>query len=110
MQKRKQPEPFNDGIVELFDTDEDGERGDLINQYRFGYQTVGSSRFFGAQAVRVKVDELIRIPMQRELKAGIKAVIRGIEYEVKQVQHIQDSFPPKTLLSLEKKGVRDGKF
>jgi len=44
------------------------------------------------------------VPQQRSIEAIHRAVIDGAEYRIEQVQHIDDTNPPATLLTLRKVG------
>lgn len=106
MQTRVKFETFNDGTVECFVQDEEGEKGESIAKLRFGNQVIGAQRYYKAKATDVEISRLIRVPLLEKLEPHQIAAIDGREYNVAQVQHIFDSHPKKTVLSLEKKGRR----
>ena len=68
----------------------------------FGDRTVGFKRHYAARAAGTQVERLIQIPLRREISAVDRVVIDGTEYKIEQAQHLADSNPPATLLSLRK--------
>ena len=100
-------EAFNDGTVFIYklkDVSLPGLRADLkpvpYGKYRFKYKTIGVKRNFEAEQAQVRLDELVKIPLNRGISSQDIAVIMGVQYEIKQAQHIPDTLPPTTVLSL----------
>ena len=105
MQKKKF-ETFNDGVVDIYDLDEEGEKGEKIATMRFGNQVIGTERYFKAKATDVEITKLIRIPMISKVEVHQIAEINGKDFRIVQAQQIFDSHPKKTVLSLEKRSRR----
>lgn len=108
-QKITNVETFNDGmayVYKLTNTAEPGLRPQLTPRlYRklmFGYKTIGVKRNYEALQAQVKLDELIQIVLDRHVSPQDIVVIEDVQYQIKQVQHKQDTFPFTSLLSLEK--------
>lgn len=107
MYKKPKFETFNDGNVRLYaqkDISEPGKRPEirpvLICSCNFEYRTIGAKRHFEAAQAQVRLDEMISVPLNRAVSTQCLAVIDGIQYEIKQVQHKTDTLPPTSMLSL----------
>ena len=108
-QKITDVETFNDGMVYIYklaNTAEPGLRPQytptLYRKLMFGYKTIGVKRNYEALQAQVKLDELIQVMLDRHISSQDVAVIEDVQYQIKQVQHKQDTFPFTSLLSLEK--------
>lgn len=108
MKKKKvQFEVFGDGVVRVYKMSDISLPGDrpclkpvLYHKYGFDYKTIGSRRKFDAMQAEVQIDEMISIPMDREIHDLDIFVINGQQFEVKQIQHRQDTKPASSLVSL----------
>lgn len=108
MKKKKvQFEVFGDGVTHIFKMKDMSEPGDrpclkpvLYHKYGFDYKTIGSRRKYDAMQAEVQIDEMISIPMDREIHDLDIFVICGQQFEVKQIQHKQDTKPATSLVSL----------
>lgn len=100
----KKFETFNSGIVEIFKTDKEGEPDERIAKLRFGNQVIGAGRYYKAKATDVDISRLIRVPLLENIMPHHIALINDKQYKIVQIQHIYESMPRKTLLSLEKRG------
>jgi len=81
----------------------------LKNSLRYKERTVGITRYYAAMKEDIKIDSVIRCPEVRGLsdKATdilVAILIDGYQYEVKQIQYIEDARPPSMDLTLEKVG------
>lgn len=108
-QKRRRFKTFNDGLVLLYKVGNIAEEGDMPKDglmqeqmYRFHYETIGVQRNYTAMQNDVKLSELISIPKDRSISPLDVAIINGKQYEIMQVQHIDDTLPPTSKLSLRK--------
>lgn len=68
----------------------------------FGERTVGFKRHYAARAAGSQIERLIQVPIQREISAVNRVVIDGAEYKIEQAQHLADTNPPATVLTLRK--------
>jgi hypothetical protein len=68
----------------------------------FGDRTVGFKRHYAARAAGTQIERLIQVPLQREISAVNRVVIDGAEYKIEQAQHLADTNPPTTILTLRK--------
>ena len=98
---------FNDGIVELFKVVNTANQGDSINETlsplcvaRFDARTVGIKRQYEAMQYQIEIKSVLQIPMNRNITTKDIAVVNGLKYRIVQVQHIKDTKPPHTLISL----------
>ncbi len=109
IQKQTKFETFNDGVASIYKLTDVSEPG-LKPMFRpkfhrcvpFQYKTIGIKRNYEAFQASVKIDELIKIHQDRRISTQDIVVIEGIQYDIKQVQHKQETAPPTTLLSLQR--------
>lgn len=108
-QKKTKFETFNDGICciyKLVDTSIPGLKPCMkplfYRAMPIEYKTIGIKRNYEAMQASVRIDELIKIPQDRKISPQDIVVIEGTQYDVKQVQHKQETAPPTTLLSLQR--------
>jgi hypothetical protein len=94
---------FSDGFCDIYTVK--GNRLDAkLLTLCFGDRTVGMKRYYAARAASVEITRLIQVPRQKSIEAVHRAVINGAEYKIEQVQHLSDTNPPATLLTLRKVG------
>ncbi len=96
-------ETFNDGVVHIHAADDKDRINEEIEKYNFGERVIGIKRYYSSNAVNVNISRLVRIPQQREIDTSMIAKIGGNEYKIVQVQHINDTNPKTTDLSLSLK-------
>ncbi len=108
-EKKTRFETFNDGVCHIYklaDVSIPGYKPQLRPKwYRsvpFGYKTIGVRRNYEAMQAQVRLDEMIIITQNREISPQDIVVINGVQYDIKQVQHKQDTAPRTTLLSLQR--------
>ncbi len=97
---KKQFEEFNDGIVTICTVNADNLLEKKHGGLRFGDEIVGVTRHYAAQAADTRVDRVIHVIQQKNIKAHDVAVIEGEQYDVDKADHIKDTLPPITRLSL----------
>ena len=107
---------FPDGVVSVYKVTDLALPGDLPKEglvlkqsLRYKERTVGLNRYYAALQNNIKVDFVIRCPEVRGLSEKatdilVAILIDGYQYEVKQIQYIEDSMPPAMDLSLERAG------
>lgn len=102
-------ERFTDGIAKVYAVTNIAEQGDrpiegLKLKYRLCYQykTVGVKRFVEAQQVFMQVDEMISVPQRRSISTADIVILGTVQYRIVQVQHIDDTKPKTTKISLWK--------
>lgn len=109
LKKKDRPkfETFNDGYACIYITQNVSQPGfePIINhvlrqKYPFSYQTIGVKRAYEAAQAQAKLEELIKIPLDRGVSTQCIVGIDNIKYEVKLVQHKYDTHPATTWLSL----------
>lgn len=105
--QRPKFEVFNNGFVEIYQIENVAKKGFepvekpvLHQKYPFNYQTIGVKRAYEAAQAQCKLEELIKIPLDRAVSTQHIAAIDGIRYEIKLVQHKQETLPGTTWLSL----------
>lgn len=95
---------FTDGLCDIYSV-KNNQLDSKIMTLCFGDRTVGVKRYYAARAASVEVTRLIQIPWQPSIEAvAHRAVIGGTEYKIEQVQQLNDTNPPVTLLTLRKVG------
>lgn len=98
---KKQFEEFNDGIVEIYTAnDEDRLERKLENGLRFGEESVSVTRHYAAIAADTRADRVIHILRQQDIKPHDIAVIDKEQYDIDKVDHIKETLPPITRLTL----------
>lgn len=94
---------FADGTCEIYSV-----KGNRIDEKLltlcFGDRVIGYKRHFAARAANSDITRLIQVPRQFSIEAVNRAVIGGEEYKIEQVQHLPDTNPPATVLTLRKIG------
>ena len=100
---------FNDGILRLFETDND----DAIiaaseKKYPFGEQVIGVKRYFAARSNDIELKKVIHIHRNLAAVTDMAAVIGNTRYKIEQVQHPMNTNPPCTVLSLSQRGLYEG--
>ena len=109
-------ESYSDGVVSLYKVTDLAQPGDLpveglvLKQtLRYHERTVGLTRYYAALHEDIKVDYVIRCPEVRGLsdKATdiiVAVLVDGQQYQVMQIQYIEDAQPKSMDLSLERLG------
>lgn len=108
-EKKTQFQTFNDGIVWIYKLADVSLPGfkpvfkpRLHKKYQFHYKTIGVRRNYDAMQAGVRLDEMLIIMQDRNISPQDIAVVNGVQYDIKQVQHMNDTFPHTTLLSLQR--------
>ena len=108
-EKKTKFETLNDGVCRIYKLENTAEPGlkpnlepVIYKKMNFAYKTIGVKRNYEALQAMVKLDEMIEIMLDRGVSTQDVVVIEDVQYEIKQVQHKQDTFPHTSLLSLEK--------
>lgn len=71
----------------------------------FGNRTLGMQRYYSAKAATVEITRLIQVTQQCSITSANRVVIENEEYKIEQVQHLDDTNPRATVLTLHKIGV-----
>lgn len=103
-------EVFNDGIADVYDVNTDDRLEKAKEGLRFGNENVGITRHYAAQAADSRVDRMIHVLYQRDVKPHQVVVIEGEQYDIAKADYIMDTLPPitkLTLIKLEKHQERD---
>jgi hypothetical protein len=104
-------ETFNDGMAEIFCTENVAEPGDapkiklkLKARLRFGWQTLTLKRKLASLQFDSEITDVIRIPLNRWIINNdvIKLNGEAQTYKVELVQHVISTTPSKTVLTLKR--------
>lgn len=95
---------FSNGICDIYSVS-GNKLSDKIMTLCYGNRTVGMKRFYAARAASTEIDRLIQIPRQLSITVDQNVVIDKIRYRIEQLQQLNDTNPPVTLLTLHKIGV-----
>jgi len=68
----------------------------------FEDRTVGIKRHYAARAAGSEITRLIQVPLRRDISAVNRIVIDGAEYKIEQAQHLADTNPPVSVLTLRR--------
>lgn len=106
---KTQFETFNDGVASIYkitDVSLPGLQPQLKPHFyravSFQYKTIGVKRNYEAMQASVRLDEMIKVMLDRNLSPQDVIVIEGVQYEIKQVQHKTETKPATTLISLQR--------
>jgi hypothetical protein len=95
---------FNDGICDIYNV-KGNKISDKLMTLCFGDRTVGMKRYYAARAATVEINRLIQVPQQLSITASNRVVIDNNEYKIEQVQQLNNTNPPVTVLTLRKIGA-----
>lgn len=95
-------EKFNDGVADIYDVNEEDRLKKAKSGLRFGNENVGITRHYAAVAADTRIDRVIHILLQYDIKPHQVTVIEGEQYDIDKTEHMQDTLPPMTKLSLIK--------
>lgn len=106
--KKIQFPTFNDGIISLYVVENIGENGDqnveklnLYNKYKFGNKAIGLQRQFIAEQNNVKIKKLIRIPtVDERINTQMIAAINDRQYVISDVQYVDNEMLNHIVLTL----------
>lgn len=108
-EKKTKFETFNDGVCNIYklaDVSQPGfkpvYRPKFYRAVPFQYKTIGIKRNYEAMQAQVRLDEMISIMQNRDISTQDIAVIEGVQYDIKQIQHKNDTSPRTSLVSLQR--------
>ncbi len=113
MQEKTVFETFNDGVVGLYEQEENGNRKEKPTvTLRFQDRIVGEGQFYSAMAAEVKISRRIRVPLWKKINEDnavfFHAVIGNSVYKIIRAQHYPNKTPPCTDLTLNHYGEKNG--
>lgn len=96
-------EEFNDGTAAIYRENDEGklERA-FAADFRFGEENVSIQRHYAAKVSDEQLDKVIHIQQQKGIAAHDFVVSNGEQFNIEKVDHIKDTYPPITKLSLIK--------
>lgn len=95
---------FNDGICDIYNV-KGNKIADKLTTLCYGDRTIGMKRFYTARAASVEINKLVQVPQQRTISSANRAIIDGTEYKIEQVQHLNETNPPASVLTLRRIGA-----
>lgn len=95
---------FNDGTCDIYCVS-GNKLADKLMTLCFGNRVVGFKRNYVARAANTEITRLVQIPLRKDVTTENRAVIEKAEYKIEQAQHLYNTNPPVTLLTLHKIGV-----
>lgn len=95
-------EEFNDGVVDVYNVNSEDRLEKVKEGLRFGNENVGIKRHYAAKAADTRVDRVIHILQQRDVKPHQVVVIEGEQYDIDKADYIKATLPPITKLTLIK--------
>ncbi len=102
---------FNDGVVSFYEVDEDNNI--ILNtkkSFKFKNKTIGVNRYFQARSNDYELSKLISIHKNLEIDTTYAAVINSTRYKIIQIQQVDNTNPPTTLISLGQRGLYEGDY
>lgn len=101
---------FNDGIVKLFETDDNDAIIESSGKaYHFGIEKMGIQRYYAARQNDIELERVIHITRNLEVTTQHAAVIGKTRYKIEMVQQDGSKKLPCTVLSLSQRGLWEGK-
>lgn len=90
----------DDGVLYICNLVNEAENGDMprevlqiVNKHWFENRVVGYGRFYSAQGVNQRVDRLVRINLDNNIRIGQYAVLgNGEQFRIDMVSHGQEVF------------------
>lgn len=102
---------FNDGTIRFMLIDEDDNLDKLTEiAHRYANKTIGVKRYYAARSVDTEIDLVIEIHQDMNISSLYGAVIGNTRYKIEQVQHIFDTLPKTTVISLSQRGLYKGDY
>lgn len=96
-------EEFNDGTVAIYRENDEGKLERVFTaDFRFGEENVSIQRHYAAKVSDEQLDKVIHIQKQKGIAAHDIVVSDGEQFYIEKVDHIKDTLPPITKLSLIK--------
>jgi hypothetical protein len=95
---------FSDGLCDIYSVSGNKLDGKLMTLC-YGNRTVGVKRYYAARAAKAEINRLIQVPMRKDITAANAAVISGVRYKIDQVQYLNNTNPPTTVLTLQQNGT-----
>lgn len=102
-------ETFNDGSVRIYklkDVSYPGDQPDLkpclYRTHSFQYKTIGAKQNYEAMQAQVRLDEKVKIHLDRGISSQDVAVIDDIQYKIIHAQHFTATKPATTILTLQR--------
>ncbi|WP_066679331.1 hypothetical protein [Clostridium septicum] len=87
-------ESFNDGICDIYEEDEEGNKKYKYKGLKFSKRVLGFNRFFAAKAVQVKTNAVIRIPQIKGINNHDTLLLKGLGvYSIELIQEIDTTNP-----------------
>jgi len=97
-----QMETFNDGVLDVYEKDEQGEISLKIRGVRFANRVIGAKRLVAASQLKMDFSNLIRIPKIDSITTYDVIIMNGFQYKIMQIQHLYETNPPTSDLSIKK--------
>ena len=104
MNNNPQIQTFNDGILDIYKTDDNGnkENNAYLANVHFQKRTAGITRIYAAAQASEKFTDVVRVPRGVTVSPYDIVVIDNKDYEVKLVQEIYDTIPQSKDITLNK--------
>jgi hypothetical protein len=109
-------QPFNDGVLTVYtvgniadpgNMPKDGLTPKFSSKIPYEERTVGVTRFYAAKQEQSTVNQVLRIPRINGMSQSDKVtLIDGEQYDIVQIQFINDIEPPSMDLSLQLRSVK----
>jgi len=110
MKPKTLTQTFNDGIVNIYCVENIAEPGNMpkegltlkVGPLHYEERTVGMSRYWTALQNQAQITQMIRTQRINSVNVHDVAVLNGKQYDIVQIQYIQDIEPSCMDLSLER--------
>lgn len=105
--KMKDFERFNSGICDICVVDDMSGVNIIRSGIRFLDRVVGAKRFYLAEQSQMVITKIIRIQYDNSIFSGFIIQISGSLYEIIQIQHLHNTMPKTTDLTLSLRAMDD---
>lgn len=96
-------ESFSDGICSIYTENDSGDKEYKHKNLGYNKRVLGFNRFFTAQANKMNVSKIIRIPYLNNIDTFDSIEIDNVNYDIKLIQELKDTNPHSMDLTLQKK-------
>lgn len=105
----KKPLYFTDGIAALYRVQNTAQPGDmpqesliLLHTAQFNYEKLANRENYTAMQRYAEREQVVRISLHLDISVHDAAVISGLQYSIRAVEHDKQTLPPSTLLTLQR--------
>lgn len=108
LKKNQILDTFNDGVLTICSKKDKRVKQDVIKDIRFGNETLGYNRYYGAKVANTTITRLVRIPFNNVINNDDRekyvVLLDGQWFDIDLIQIKFDTSIPKIVFTLKKGG------